>query len=124
MIIKMGAVIKAMHALNELYARPIQDTKTAMALYNLMSLLGPSVQFHREREQHAIEMAHGKLIGDQARFENSNDFSQYQNAMRELNDLDIDIGWSPVVVRAEDVSPLSMKILDGLAGLVQFSTEG
>lgn len=121
MKIKINDAVKAMAALNELYAKPIEDTKTVFTLYRLRRNLEPLVQFQRERERQLIEMNHGTLTGDQVQFEKRADFQVYMLGRDELGNTEMEVDWDPAKIKSSDVTPLSMKILDGLAGLIDFA---
>ena len=120
MKIKISDSVKAMAALNELYAKPIEDTKTVLSLYALRRNLMPLVEFHREREKQLIEMNHGTLTGDQVHFEKQEDFQKYMLGRDELANTEMEFKWAALKIKIADVAPLSMKILDGLSGLIDF----
>ena len=121
MKIKHREILKAWRALDELYDRDIANTATARALYRLRKALEPAYEFHRDREKQIVKLAGGEVEGTQIKFATGKDgFAKYQEGVEELLEMEEDIAWERAVIPEGDVGTLSIKILDGLDGLIDF----
>lgn len=121
MKIKHREILKAWRALDELYDRDIANTATARTLYRLRKTLEPAYGFHRDREKQIVKLAGGEVEGTQIKFAAGKDgFAKYQEGVEELLEMEEEIDWEPAVIPENDIGALSIKILDGLEGLIDF----
>ncbi len=121
MKIKHREILKAWRALEELYDRDIPNTLTVRTLYRLRKVLEPAYEFHKEREKQIAKLAGGEVHGTQIGFATGKGgFAKYQEGVEELLGMEEEIDWEPAVIPESDVGALSIKILDGLEGLIDF----
>lgn len=114
-------MMKAWKALDDLYDRNIENTGTARTLYRLRKALKPAYEFHMEREKQIVKLAGGEVEGTQIRFANGKEgFLKYQAGIDELLETEEELDWEKAVIPESDIGALSIKILDGLDGLIEF----
>lgn len=97
--------------------------KTAYALYQLRKKLEPTYTFCLEQERLIIDRFHGVHEGAAITFESAEAAQQAQHELDALNAMEVQLDFSPVVVRAEDTSGtmLSMNDIETLDGFVAFA---
>ena len=115
---KQYQINKAYSALGRLanMQLPVRDSRN---LYMLSKQLDNAYNFELEQEKKLIEKYHGVLTGDGGvTFPNSDETKKFGEELAELNNLEVEVEFDPVVISCdamEDqrISPFDVACLDG-----------
>ncbi len=95
---------------------PVRDSRN---LYMLSKQLDDAYSFEVEQEKKLIEKYNGVLAGDgRVTFPNDDEAKKFSEELAELNDLEVDVEFDPVIIscdamREQRISPFDVACLDG-----------
>lgn len=97
--------------------------RCAYQLYQLRKKLESSYQFCAEQERMIIEKYHGSVKNGVISFADEDNATNAQNALRELNEMTVEIEFDPVTINMNDIQSGSVSIDDiaNLDGFVVFA---
>lgn len=115
---KQYQINKAYNALGRLadMQLPVRDSRN---LYMLSKQLGDAYDFALQQEKKLIEKYNGVLTGDGGiTFSNSDEMKKFSEELAELNNLEIDVEFDPVIIscdamEGQRISPSDIACLDG-----------
>lgn len=119
---KQSKINKAYQALRRVSEVPISVNK-AYEIYTLMKELETPFNFEAEREKKLIEKYGCTVKPDgMIMFDKKEDASSFQLEISELNDMDVDIKFDPVIIEYGDMSGYAISPSDifSLESFVEF----
>lgn len=97
--------------------------RCAYQLYQLRRKLEASYQFCAEQERRIIEKYHGVVQNGMVTFTDEEAAASAQDALREVNEMTVEIEFEPVTIKLDDMQSgsISMDDIANLDGFVVFA---